>query len=202
MVGGDRTRRIVTIAAGAVTLATVLGACASGGGAEQSQNISSALGDVTLAQSKSYAQLLRNEASSRLPEIILKEVSETTDVSVACEDESADPEGLARSWSSTTSILITNSTAARVQSVSEDLIATFVDQGWTSTLAEESTDTLTIADLRNDSSLAWIQIATASKSDGQVPSIVITARGACAMTEGPLSDEVVLLEGQDAATAG
>lgn len=198
MVGGDRSQKFRSIAAGAAVLVVLLTGCAGAAEGEAEETASNIVAGATLAQSKSYAQLLRNEASSRLPEIILKEVSETSDVSVACEDESDDPDGLARSWSSSTKILITNSTAARVQSVSEDLIATFVDQGWKSELEESSTETLSVADLRSESSLAWIKVETASKAADQVPSIVITATGVCALTEGPTSDEVVLLEGQDA----
>jgi hypothetical protein len=155
--------------------------------------------DVTLAQSKSYAQLLRNEASSRLPSIVLKEVSESTDSSVPCDD---DPAGLARSWSSSTSILITNSTASRIQKVADDLAQTFVDQGWSSNPESESTEDLTITALTSDASLASIEITTASKAAGQAPSITITTTGVCAMTAGPESDEVKKLEGQDQPAVG
>lgn len=190
MVGGGR-RKSGGMFAAAFVLVTLAG-CASMGGAESSSEVS----DVTLAQSKSYAQLLRNEASSRLPEIVLKEVAQSTDVSVACD---SDPEGLARSWSSSTSILITNSTAARIQTVADDLAATFVEQGWTVSPDASSTDTQIVTELTSEASLAAIEIAAALKADGQEPSIRITATGVCAMTGGPESDEVLKLEQQETA---
>jgi hypothetical protein len=148
---------------------------------------------VTIAQSKSYAQLLRNEASSRLPPIILKEVSESTDTSVACGDASADPDGLQRAWESSTRILVSNSTATRIQSVSDDLVATFVDQDWTPVEVEGSTESLSIVELSSASSLASIEIVTALKAEGQEPSIHIVSTGACAVTGGADSDEVTKL---------
>jgi hypothetical protein len=197
MVGGDRSRTAGAIAAG-VAIVMMMAGCAD---TQQSAPASSVVGDVTLAQSKSYAQLLRNEASSRLPAIVLKEVSESTDASVPCDDDD-DPAELVRSWSSSTRILITNSTASRIQKVSDELAQTFVDQGWTSSLAPESTDDLTVTGLTSDASLASIEITTASKAKDQVPSITITATGACALTGGPESDEVIKLESQEPTAEG
>ena len=191
MVGGGRFIA-ATVAAAVVVLA--LGACA--GDTTQSTGDSA----VTLAQSKSYAQLLRNEASSRLPEIVLKQVAESSDVSVACDE--TDPAGLSRSWSSSMSILVTNSTAARIQKVADDLAASFVEQGWKAKQADDSTETLGVTTLRSATSLADIAITATSKDGDQLPSIQITATGVCALTDGPESDEVTMLEQQDAANAG
>jgi len=191
MFGGGRFV-VATVAAVAVVLS--LGACAA------DAQTSGAASDVTLAQSKSYAQLLRNEASSRLPEIVLKQVAESSDVSVACDD--TDPNGLSRSWSSSMSILVTNSTAARVQKVADDLAASFVKQGWKAKQADESTETLVVTTLRSATSLADIAITATSKGNDQVPSIQITATGVCALTGGPDSDEVTTLEEQHSANAG
>jgi hypothetical protein len=192
MVGGGR---FVAATVAAIAVVTTLGACASTGDSLSSGDDSG----VTLAQSKSYAQLLRNEASSRLPEIVLKQVAESTDVSIACDD---DPAGLSRSWTSTMSILVTNSTAARVQQVADDLAASFVEQGWKAAHADESTDTLVVTRLRSATSLADIAITATSKATDQLPSIAITATGVCAMTGGPESDEVAMLEEREPANAG
>jgi hypothetical protein len=177
MFGGGR---FILSTVGAVVVVSSLGACATTSESPSAEAVS----DVTLAQSKSYAQLLRNEASSRLPEIVLKQVAQSTDVSIACDD---DPAGLSRSWSSSMSILVTNSTAARIQQVADDLAASFVAQGWKAKQTDESTDSHVVTQLRSATSLA---------------DIAITATGVCALTEGPESDEVTLLEGQDAANAG
>lgn len=148
---------------------------------------------VTIAQSKSYAQLLRNEASSRLPSIVLKEASESTDAPVACGDAATDPDRLEQSWASSTRILVSNSRAATVQTVTDELVASFVDQDWTATPTAESTDVLQSVDLSSATSLASIQVVTALRTDAQAPSIHIIATGACAVTGGPDSDEVVKL---------
>ena len=190
MIGGGRIL-MATIAALAV-VASVTG-CSSGAASPGESG-------VTLAQSKSYAQLLRNEASSRLPEIVLKQVAESSDVSVACDD--SDPQGLSRSWSSSMSILVNNSTAARIQKVADDLAASFVDQGWKAKIDEGSTDALAVTTLRSATSLADIAITATSKGADQVPSIQITATGVCALTGGPDSDEVTMLEKQDSENAG
>jgi len=198
MVGGDRRiRTLGAVAIAAAVLGVVAGCAGAGAGAEPG-----VASDVTLAQSKSYAQLLRNEASSRLPPIVLKEVAGSSDSSVACEEASDDPDGLVRSWTSSTDILVTNSTAARVQKVADDLIASFVDQGWSADSGTGSTEELTVTELTSKASLASIEIATASKADGQAPGITITATGVCALTGGPDSDEVTKLEAQDPANAG
>lgn len=197
MVGRRRKMRSSGVVMIAVTALVVLSGCASGG-----SPASGAVDDVTLAQSKSYAQLLRNEASSRLPPIVLKEVASSSDISVACDAASDDPDGLVRSWNSSTNILVTNSTASRVQKVADDLVSTFVAQGWADDRENSSTEILTVTTLTNTASLASIEIATAAKADGQAPSITITTTGVCALTEGPESDEVTTLENQDQANLG
>ena len=195
MVGGDRRiRTLGAVAIAAAVLGVVAGCAGAGAGAEPG-----VASDVTLAQSKSYAQLLRNEASSRLPPIVLKEVAGSSDSSVACDAAS---DGLVRSWTSSTDILVTNSTAARVQKVADDLIASFVDQGWSADVDESSAEALTVTELTSKASLASIEIATASKAAGQAPAITITATGVCALTGGPDSDEVTKLEAQEPANAG
>jgi hypothetical protein len=190
MFGGGRGA-VTTVAVFAVV--AVLGACASAPPSAAGRR-------VTLAQSKSYAQLLRNEASSRLPEIVLKQVAESSDVSVAC--DATDPAGLSRSWSSGMSIIVTNSTAARVQKVADDLAASFVEQGWRAKHADESADSVGVITLRSATSLADIAITATSKGDDQAPSIEITTTGVCALTAGPDSDEVTTLEQQLPANAG
>jgi hypothetical protein len=191
MVGGGRF--VLSMVAGLAVVLS-LGACAE----EIDAPTSATEPLVTLAQSKSYAQLLRNEASSRLPAIVLKQVAESTDVSIACDD---DPAGLLRSWTSTMKILVTNSTAARVQRVADDLAATFVAQGWKADLGDESTDTLVVTRLHSATSLADVTITATLKAGDQVPSIQVTATGVCALTGGPESHEVTMLE-EDAALAG
>jgi hypothetical protein len=151
--------------------------------------------DATLAQTKSVAQLLRNEAASRLPHIVVKDVNETLDVSEACESVADDPEGLVRSWLSSTTILLTNSQAARITTVSDSLAESFVDQGWTQTHTDS--DNQTLIALESETSLARIEFSVEPKVKGQEPAIRISATGPCVQTAGTNSDEVKKLEGRD-----
>jgi hypothetical protein len=55
--------------------------------------------------------------------------------------------------------------------------------------------------LHSATSLADVTITATSKASDQVPSIQVTATGVCALTGGPESHEVTMLE-EDAALAG
>lgn len=143
---------------------------------------------LTLVQTKSPVQLLRNEAWYRLPEVMVKEDSETTDVSEACDDE-----GAMRLWRSSTIALLTNSQAARVVTAGDNLAASFVEQGWTAERSEEGVAVLTV--LTRPVSIAVIEIEAVEKTQEHRASIRITASGPCVRTSGADSDEVRDLEG-------
>lgn len=142
---------------------------------------------LSLVETKSPVQLLRNEAWYRLPEFIVKSASETTDVSVAC---SAD--GMERSWTSSTVALVNNSFAPRTEGVLDEVVATFTDQGWVAeeaAVAEGRASVLTRPD-----SIATITIHAVPKTSEHRASIALTTTGPCVATDGPDSDEVRLLE--------
>lgn len=152
---------------------------------------SSAPQPLTLARTKSPVQLLRNDAWYRLPEVMIKEDSETTDASQACDD---DPLGKMRAWHSSTIALVTNSQAPRVVLAGDNLAATFVEQGWEAQRSEESNAVLTV--LTRSSSVAVIEIEAVEKTEEHRASIRITASGPCVSTAGADSDEVRDLEGE------
>jgi len=172
---------------GAAASVIALAGCAS---LAPSAGIDGAIDDVTLAQSKSPVQLLRNEAASRLPSIVLRDVAETTDTSVACGTADADPEGRARSWMSGLLVHVTNSRAASVPIVIRDLTASFLEQDWV--VSEEAADAVT---LTNAGSAVTIELASIARGEGQSASISITTTGPCVLTDGAGSDEVKELEG-------
>ena len=144
---------------------------------------------LTLVETKSPVQLLRNDAWYRLPEVMVKQDSETTDRSEACDD---DPQGLLRAWHSSTIALVTNSQAPRVVTAGDELAATFVEQGWVAERSEEQTAVLTV--LTRPSSVAVIEIEAVPKTEQHRASIRITASGPCGATAGADSDEVRDLE--------
>ena len=151
---------------------------------------SSAPQALTLARTKSPVQLLRNDAWYRLPEVMIKEDSETTDASQACDD---DPTGKMRAWHSSTIALVNNSQAPRVVLAGDNLAATFVEQGWEAERSEEANAVLTV--LTRTASVAVIEIEAVEKTDEHRASIRITASGPCVSTGGADSDEVRNLEG-------
>ena len=151
---------------------------------------SSAPEPLTLARTKSPVQLLRNDAWYRLPEVMVKEDSDTTDASEACDD---DPSGRMRSWHSSTIALVNNSQAPRVVLAGDNLAATFVEQGWQAERSERESAVLTV--LTRASSVAVIEIEAVPKTEQHRASIRITASGPCVQTGGADSDEVRSLEG-------
>ena len=150
---------------------------------------SSAPEPLTLVQTKSPVQLLRNEAWFRLPDVMIKEDSETTDISEACEAD-----GALRLWRSSTVALVTNSQAPRVVTAGDNLAATFVEQGWSAQRSEEDSAVLTV--LTRPVSVAMIEIEAVEKTEDHRASIRITASGPCVATGGADSDEVRDLEGE------
>ena len=185
-------RSMAAAAAAALVLLTLAG-CAG-------QSVSPAAGGsgITLAQSKSPVQLLRNEAASRLPSIIAKDVAETGDTSVACLPADADPDGRSRAWHSSLTLLVTNSRAASIHAASDDLVASFVEQGWVAADGEGDAAASTPSTvLTNTASPVTIAVQELPKSDDQKAAIRITTVGPCVATAGEGSDEVLALESSD-----
>jgi len=145
---------------------------------------------LTLVETKSPVQLLRNDAWYRLPEVMVKQDSDTSDKSVACDD---DPTGRMRAWHSSTIALVNNSQAPRVVLAGDNLAATFVAQGWEADRSEEGNAVLTV--LTRSASVAVIEIEAVEKTAEHRASIRITASGPCVSTAGADSDEVRGLEG-------
>ena len=159
--------------------------------------------DIALADTKSPAQLLRNEATGRLPAGVVDEILESEDKSVACLSEADDPGGLIRSWHSTADVTIVDDGTVDVSMLVNDLVASFVDQGWTvRTLGGNASTTSKL--LESDSSLADMQISglvpnpdqasTALEQSVTQLTVQIQVHGPCVRTDGPKSDEVISLE--------
>ena len=146
---------------------------------------------LTLVQSKSPVQLLRNEAWYRLPEVMVKGDSETTDESVPCD---SDPQELMRSWHSSTVALVNNSFAPRVVGVGDQLAQTFVDQGWEADRTETDVSVVTV--LTRPVSIAVIEIEAILKTSEHRATVRISATGPCVATAGKDSDEVKSLEAE------
>ena len=158
--------------------------------------------ELSLAQSKSPAQLLRTEAVSRMPAYLYAEPDSLTDQSVACKKEDDDPNGLYREWKSTADISLFDAADSDVDRVVDDLVQTFIDQGWT----DRSLGGAGVEHSRfiwNEESLALLRVTgkplgvdeLAVTDEGSAgATIVVETRGPCVLTGGPDSDEVKMLE--------
>lgn len=171
----------------ALVIVATLAGCAAPGGA-QAGSAELDVVDSTLVETKSSVQLLRNEAASRIPDIVVNELVDTTDASSACQPASVDPGELARAWRSTATLTMTNSQAARVDVVTAELVASFTDQGWVAEPDDAATR------LTREESLATVVVAGTAKTTVDHATIAITVTGPCVLTEGPESDEVLNLE--------
>ena len=160
----------------AFPLALLLAGCGSDTGAA-----------LTLAESKSPVQLLRNEVASRIPQEVVQQVV-NEDYSEACgTDESI------RSWHSTVRLEVGASNAAAVELLIDELSASFEEDGWISTPGNERLDEKQAVYTRGGTA-AEIHI-TADDRAGVGHAVVVSVSGPCVQTDGPDSDEVTSLEG-------
>ena len=158
----------------ATALVLALAGCAGGQG-------------ISLAEAKSNVQLLRNDAASRIPAELLDIVLVSSDLSVSCESESTDPEGRLRSWHSGARISLTP--GADIDAVIDDLVASFVDQGWEQS-SSSTTTTLSSSTIFSDIEITAIE----ATDDGDVAEITLALTSPCVDTDGESSKEVRQLE--------
>ena len=197
MVKEDITPRIAALLIAVIAIGG-LSACASPG-----STVPGDYPDVSLTDTKSPAQLLRNEAANRIPEDAIDEIIESEDVSVACLSEADDPQGTIRSWHSTADVLILDGND--VKQLTKDLAASFEDQGWTSRNLGGNVNVVSKL-LESDTSLASIQVSGFEPNSDQGTTgledpvdqltVQVQVHGPCVRTGGPESDEVRGLEGR------
>ena len=195
MVKEDLTRTLVALTIGAVA---VLGLAGCGSPAS---SVKGDYPDVSPADTKSPAQLLRNEAAARLPAEVIDEIIESQDSSVACLSEEEDPEGTVRSWHSTVDVLILGE--EEVAPLVKALVASFEDQGWVGRDLGGNASTIKKL-LESEGSLTDIQVsgftpdanATSVSLEESVDqrTIQVEVHGPCVRTAGASSDEVTSLQ--------
>jgi len=195
MVGGDQKKLASGIALAFVVVAMLAGCSSDSGEAAE----------LNLGQTKSPVQLLRNDAAGRIPPAVIAVVEDAQDVSVACLDEAADPLGLRRSWHSTAIVTIEEGAKWRIETVVDDLINSYVDQGW---VARPLGGSATVKNTLLTSGASFAEIRVASKiPDADIVStsteeviesalIEVQVHGPCVETGGAESEEVTRLEGR------
>jgi hypothetical protein len=146
---------------------------------------------LTLEATKPATQLLRNEIGSRVPEAMLQEVVQSKDGSSACNTEHTDPKGLLRAWHSSARLQLVYDPTIDVDSVIEDIVASFVEQGWDAG-AFQSTH---IAELKSDTTFVTIHLSGNKENvdTGEGATIQVRTTGPCVDTDGIGSDELKLL---------
>jgi hypothetical protein len=148
--------------------------------------------DLSLAETKSPTQLLRNEAASRIPVEFIEVVDHAQDGSKACQTAERDPDGLIRSWDSSVRVSLKTDQAARLDTIVEELVKSFELQGW----QRGTFGGATIIELTSEDSPVSIHISSVQPDDAGVGAkIQLSAGGPCVETEGAESDEVLQLEG-------
>jgi hypothetical protein len=153
--------------------------------------VDSAYPDMTLAETKSPVQLLRNEAAGRIPAELISEVVAARDQSTSCQMAS-DPEGRIRSWGSSVRVSLTDAAGKDVESIVDDLVASFEEQGWEAGIYGVSS----IVDLTSKDSIVAIHISPVAGDEetGAGAKVQLTVSGPCVVTDGAESDEVLDLE--------
>jgi len=170
-------------AAAAMSVVILLTGCAGGGSDENA---------VSLTDTKGPTQLLRNEASSRIPSGSIDAIAGEEDHSVACKSEDEDPKGLYRSWQSSLLAQIDADAAWRVAQIGTDVSDSFIADGWFVSGTKDGKDTTTLTRPGAVSTLAFT--TTEGDANGVGATIHIDATGPCVLTEGPKSSEVTRLE--------
>ena len=160
---------------------------------------------LSLADTKSPVQLLRNEAASRIPPAAIESVGETEDLSVRCKTESEDPEGLRRSWHSNVEVTIDRASTWRVDAIVDQVGQSFADQGWDvePLAAHPRTHAL---ELTREGATSEIRVSAHRPDPDSEPlasdltdpvTISLELHGPCVDTDGENSDAVRKLEAQD-----
>lgn len=143
---------------------------------------------LSLADTKSTAQLVRNAISGQISPEITAAVTDVTDASETCNSDST---GLMRLWRSTARTELTPDAATKVTLIQQTIAGSFVSKGWTSESVKLS-DSETIVTLTNPSSLAVIDITATTDDDGvgTGATIFVDIAGPCVKTDGPGSAEL------------
>ena len=146
---------------------------------------------MTLTSTKSPAQALRNEIAGRIPSGVVDGIVE------ADHSESCDAKGLVRSWRSTATASIAPLSAGHLESITDDLVASFVDQGWEASTRDASSKLFEYR-LTSDTSSADVRITgDLGNDDRSDATVLIVVNGPCVVTEGPDSAEVKRLENRE-----
>ena len=194
------TKKASQVVIGAFAIALAVGSLTGCGEAAPNANVPAGdYPDLTLAESKSPAQLLRNTAVSRIPADVILNVGTDTDGSEACLSEDEDPNGYIRRWKSSVDVNIKLPETPNTDAIVETVLTSFTDEGWmsqqiTGSKADNQAHLLTNGTSEAASvSLAQVRIEAVIAGDKSTSYIHIESIGPCVVTEGANSSEVTQL---------
>ena len=196
MVTKTHSKSFLSAVAALITLGSLAG-CA--GAAGPSDVPAGDYSDLTLAESKSPAQLLRNTAVTRIPAETVLNVGTEIDGSIACLSEAEDPKGYIRQWVSSVDVNLRLPEAPNTEAIVDGVLTTFTDEGWMSqqiagSSAGKQADLLTNGtSAAAGVSAARVRIEAVVANDGASSFIHIEALGPCVVTDGADSSEVITL---------
>ena len=144
---------------------------------------------LTLADSKSPVQLLRNAVASRIPEDVVQQVV-NEDYSEACGAEAS-----IRSWHSAVRLELGAAQATEVDTLIDELSVSFEADGWIATPGNERLEQKQAVYTKGGTA-AEIHISAEDRA-GVGHAVVVSVSGPCVQTDGPDSDEVTSLEGSN-----
>ncbi len=189
MVTADHKKRSAASAILFITTLLLTGCASSAPGTADTRDYP----DVSLAESKSPVQLLRNSAATRISPEAIDSVADTIDESRSCLSSTEDPKGTVRYWVSGADISIVRWHAWRVDEIAKILVGSFIDDGWrTSVVDGDNGGKATFLEL--NSSPATITVEAVGTDDDSAATIHITSSGPCVKTDGADSDEVKALQ--------
>lgn len=173
MIRTATTRASLAVLCAAIVLPS-LAACDSG----------SSSNGLSLAATKSSAQLLRNNALDRISDEYVSHVVERKDISKSCVDAASDPKELMRSWYSTALVDIVPIHMADTAEIMQVLADDLAPQGWTAAGTEDRVV------LTKGESTSKITLSVVPRTS----QLLIESEGPCVETDGPNSSEVTSLE--------
>ena len=138
--------------------------------------------EASLADSKVSVQLLRLDTLTRIPVEYISEIVSTNDIPEPCGD--GDPN---LRWVSSSSARFTSGATDQVTGVYDELIASFIERGWTTKFDSEGTTQLT-----SDASIATVEIEQHLETTPRSVDVLVT--GPCLLTSGLDSPEVEVLQ--------
>lgn len=190
-------KKYTKLAALSFAAALAVGTLAGCGEAATNENVPAGeYPDLSLAESKAPAQLLRNTAVTRIPADVVLNVGTDIDGSVACLSEDEDPEGIIRRWDSSIDVNLKLVEAVNAEAIVADVIKTFTDESWMSQSITGSKANNQAFLLTNGTSSAasvstsQMRIEAVVAGDKSTAYVHIDSLGPCVVTDGATSAEV------------